>query len=147
MTAKSLGTWAAVCAGAAWLAGSPVAAQTASQSLGSVRLSQAVTANGQSLPAGTYTLRLSADPVTPVVGQAPESSRWVEFVQGGQVRGKELATVVPSAEVKQIAKMAPPAAGTSKVQVLKGADYLRVWINRAGTHYLLHLANEATAKK
>ena len=24
--------------------------------------------------------------------------------------------------------------------MLKGADYVRVWINRAGTHYLVHLA-------
>jgi hypothetical protein len=69
-------------------------AQTSGTSLGSVKI-PAVTANGQALPAGTYTLRLSGDAVTPVVGQSADAAKWVEFVQGGQVKGKELATVVP----------------------------------------------------
>ena len=115
-------------------------AQTSGTSLGSVKI-PAVTANGQALPAGTYTLRLSGDAVTPVVGQSADAAKWVEFVQGGQVKGKELATVVPAAEVKQIAKMAPPAAGTAKVQTLKGADCVRVWINKGGTNYLVHLGS------
>jgi hypothetical protein len=117
-------------------------AQSTGTSLGSVKI-PAVTANGQALPAGTYTLRLSSDAVTPVVGQSADAAKWVEFVQGGQVKGKELATVVPAAEVKQIAKMAPPAAGTAKVQTLKGADYVRVWFNKGGTHYLVHLGSTA----
>jgi hypothetical protein len=144
MTAKSLGKWVAVCAVLASTVWVPVGAQSGTQSLGSVRLTQAVSANGQSLAAGNYTLRLSNDPVTPVVGQSPDAEKWVEFVQGGQVKGKELATVVPGTEVKQIAEETPPAAGGSKVQMLKGADYVRIWFNRAGTHYLLHLN---TAKK
>lgn len=116
------------------------AAQTAGTSLGTVKLSQTVKANGQDLPAGTYTLRLTSDAVAPVVGQSPDAAQWVEFVQAGKVKGKELATKVSAADVKTIAKMAPPAAGGSKVQVLKGADYVRIWLNRAGTHYLVHLA-------
>jgi hypothetical protein len=116
------------------------AAQNAGTSLGSVTLSQAVKANGQDLAAGTYTLRASSDTVAPVVGQAPDSAQWVEFVRGGKVVGRELATKVSAADVKEIAKMAPPAAGAAKVQTLKGADYVRIWVNRAGTHYLLHLA-------
>ena len=39
---------------------------------------------------------------------------------------------------KKIAKMATPASGTSKVQTLKGNEYIRVWINQGGTHYLVH---------
>jgi hypothetical protein len=110
------------------------------QSLGSVRLTQAVKANGQDLAAGTYTLRLTSDAVQPVVGQSPDAAQWVEFVQGGQVKGREMATKVPSAEVAQIAEGTPPAAGGSKVQLLKGSEYLRVWLNRGETHYLVHLA-------
>jgi hypothetical protein len=104
-----------------------------------VRFPRAVVANGQPLAAGSYTVRLTGDPVTPVVGQK-DSERWVEFVQGGQVRGKELASVVAPADIKAVAEMTPPAAGTSKVQMLRGADYLRVWVNRGGTHYLVHLS-------
>ena len=37
-----------------------------------------------------------------------------------------------------VVKDTPPASGSSKVQVLRGNDYLRVWINRGGNHYLMH---------
>jgi len=107
--------------------------------LGSVRLPRAVVANGQPLPSGTYTVRLSPDAVTPVVGQGG-SEHWVEFVQRGEVKGKELASVVKPADVKAVAKISPPAAGGAKVQMLRGADYMRVWLNRAGTQYLVHLS-------
>ena len=117
----------------------PAAAQ-AGESLGTVRLPRSVMANGQVLAAGTYVARLSKEPVTPVVGQSLDSSRWVEFVEDGQVRGRELATVVPPADVKQVAKGTPPPSGTARVQALRGADYLRVWFNRAGTQYLIHFA-------
>jgi hypothetical protein len=116
------------------------AAQTAAQSLGQARLPRAVMANGQALPAGTYTLRLSADAVTAVVGQTPAESRWVEFVQNGQVRGREMATVLSATELAAVAEGRRPAAGAVQVELLKGNDYIRVWANRAGTHYLLHLA-------
>ena len=145
MSTSSALRWVGLCAGLVFGATLTTAnAQTpANTSLGSVRIPQAVKANGQDLPAGTYTLRLTSDAVTPVVGQAPDASQWVEFVQGGQVKGKELATKATAAEVKQIAEMTPPGAGTSKVQMLKGSDYIRVWMNRAGTHYLVHLATTA----
>src|SRR6187549_2573488 len=71
----------------------------AAQSLGSITLAKAVVADGQPLPAGTYTLRLSGDTPTKVVGQPAESEKWVEFVQGGKVKGRELASVVSAADV------------------------------------------------
>lgn len=118
--------------------------QAAPQTLGTVRLTRAVAANGEPLAAGTYTVRLSADPVTPVVGQSPDASRWVEFVQAGRVKGKELATVIPATDIAQIAKRGkPPAAGTARVEMLKGGEYLRVWINHAGMNYLVHLSIKA----
>ena len=68
--------------------------------------------------------------------------RWVEFVQGGKVAGREVVSIVPSDEVKDLqpGPDAPPSkrAGT-KVEMLKGNDYLRVWINRAGVIYLIHM--------
>jgi hypothetical protein len=115
-----------------------VAAQA--QSLASVRIPRAVMANGQALPAGTYAVRLSTEAVTPVVGQSTEESRWVEFLQGSQVRGKELATVLTGAAVGAVVEGTRPASGRAKVELLKGNDYLRVWINAQGTHYLIHLA-------
>jgi len=137
MRAKSLVTAATAATLAVFMSVGALVAQT-TQSLGSVRLPKSVTANGQPLAAGTYSVRLSGDAVTPAVGQTPESEKWVEFLQNGQVKGKELATVVSPGDVKQVAKGAPPASGTAKVEALKGEDYLRVWLNRSGTQYLIH---------
>ena len=117
-----------------------IASAQTGETLGTVRLAGSVVANGQPLPAGSYTVRLSAEPVTKVVGQPPESERWVEFVQSGQVRGRELATVVPPADVKEVAKGTPPPAGVARVQTLRGGEYQRVWFNRGGTQYLIHLS-------
>ena len=70
-----------------------------------------------------------------------ELERWVEFRQDGAVLGRELASIVPAAEIGDVAASTPPpASGTSRVEVLRGNDYVRVWINRDGTHYLIHLA-------
>lgn len=121
-----------------------VQAQTPAATLASsVRIPAGVSANGQPLPAGTYTVRVSADPVTPVVGQGPDSAKWVEFVQGGQVRGKELASVVAPADVKAVAKRTPPNQGVGVVHTLRGNDYVRVWVNQGGSQYLVHLTAAA----
>lgn len=118
----------------------PAAPSGGAQGLGSVRVPRNAVANGEALAAGTYTVRLASGGVPGAVGQTPDESKWVEFVQGTQVRGKEVATVMTADEVKKIAETSIPAPGTNKVQVLKGEEYLRVWINRANTHYLVHLA-------
>jgi hypothetical protein len=120
-----------------------LAAQTAPAPLATtVRIPSGVTADGKPLPAGTYSVRVSSEAVTPVVGQGPGSERWVEFVQAGQVKGRELASVVAPADVKQVAKRTPPPSGRALVQALRGADYVRVWVNQDGTQYLLHLAKQ-----
>jgi hypothetical protein len=107
--------------------------------LGTVRLPRAVTADGKPLPAGTYEVRLTGDPARPdAVGATEQLQRWVQFVQKGQVRGREVVNIVPQGEIKMVVKDAPPAANQSKVQVLRGNEYLRVWINRGGHHYLMH---------
>lgn len=141
MNAKSFTAW--LFAGLLAMGTTAMQAQSAGQSLGTVRLTQRVVADGQTLPAGTYTVRLTDAAVTPVVGQSPQSAHWVEFLQGGQVKGRELATVVPQAELKAVTDLAPPASGSAKVQTLRGGDYLRIWVNRGGTQYLVHLATGA----
>jgi hypothetical protein len=114
--------------------------------LGTVRLPRAVTADGKPLPAGSYQVRLTAQVSKPdAVGQTEELERWVEFMKGKTVAGREVVTIVPQAEIKMVVKDAPPPSGASKVQVLRGNDYLRVWINRGGTHYLVHFPIAAAA--
>ena len=117
-------------------------APTTETALGSVRIPRAVKANGQDLRAGTYQVRLTAQEATPAVpGQKME--RWVEFVQGGKGAGREVVSLIPADEVKdtQPGPDLPgksPRAGT-RVDMLKGNEYLRVWITRAGVQYLIHM--------
>ncbi len=119
-------------------------APTGDLSLGSVRLTRAVSADGKPLPAGTYQVRLTAQQAKPdAVGASENIERWVEFLQRGTVKGREVVSIVPQAEVKTVVKDAPPPAGGSKVQVLRGNEYVRVWINKAGNHYLIHMPTGA----
>lgn len=109
--------------------------------LGAVRISRAVKADGQPLPVGTYQLRVTtrqAEPAAP--GQTPYYERWAEFMQGGQVKGREVVTIVPASDIGQVAETKPPSAGGYRTELLKGGDYLRLWVNRGGNHYLVHFA-------
>jgi hypothetical protein len=108
--------------------------------LGSVRIPRNVTADGKPLAAGTYQVKVTAQEAKPeAVGTTEPLERWAEFSQKGAVKGREVVTIVPQSEIKMVVKDAPPASGTSKVQTLRGNDYIRVWVNRGGTHYLIHL--------
>ena len=108
--------------------------------LGTVRIPRAVMADGKPLAAGRYQVRLTEQTAAPdAVGISDNLERWAEFVQGGKVTGRELVTIVPQSEIKMVVKDPPPASGSSKVQMLRGNEYLRVWINRQGNHYLIHL--------
>jgi hypothetical protein len=113
---------------------------TGDVALGSINLNKAVKADGKPLPAGTYQVRLTAEQASSEAkGQTKASERWVEFVRGGKVVGREVVTIVPQAEIGLVQKDTPPARNAAKVETLKGGDYVRVWINRGGNYYLIHL--------
>ena len=100
MTVKAIGSVLAGAVAVVLLAPSVLLhAQTAATTLGTVRLTRGVMADGKALSAGSYSLRVTADAVTPVKGQGPENAKWVEFVQGGQVKGRELASVVAASYI------------------------------------------------
>lgn len=120
--------------------------------LGTVAIPRGVMADGKPLPAGRYTVRLTTQTAAPgsAPGALPELERWVEFVQGGQVRGRELASIVPADEVK-MTMPGPDMPGRvgrtgSRVEMLKGGEYLRVWIARGGHNYLIHLSAGSATK-
>jgi hypothetical protein len=121
---------------------------TGEVALGAVSIPRAVTADGKPLAKGTYQVRLTAQNATaPAPGASPNLERWVEFTQGGQVKGREVVSIVPAGEVKDL--MPGPDEGrkvtnSSKVELLKGNDYLRVWINRRGVNYLIHMPANAS---
>jgi hypothetical protein len=108
-------------------------------SLGSITLSKKVMADGKPLAAGTYQIRLTGDAPKPGVGQAPDAEKYVEFLKGGKVVAKEVATVISAEDMGKIAKSRRPAANSAKVETLKGNDYTRIWINKSGNNYLINL--------
>ena len=150
-------TWLVGILASVMLVGSAAAqAQTSGEvptgevALGAVTLPRAVMADGKPLAKGRYTVRLTAQPAQPpAVGLSPPLERWVEFVQGGQVKGREVVSIVPAAEVKDLQPNPDGPkmnTGGTRVEMLKGDDYLRVWIARGGVHYLLHLPPSAATR-
>jgi hypothetical protein len=119
--------------------GPAVPAGTTVTQLGPVRIGKAVKADGQALPVGTYQLRVTTREASPAAaGQTPQYERWAEFLQGGQIKGREVVTVVPQSDISAVAEDRPPRAGAYRADVLKGGDYYRLWFNKGGNHYLVH---------
>jgi hypothetical protein len=122
------------------------AAPAGEVTLGTFRLPKAVTADGKPLPAGTYTAKVTAQEAKPeAVGTTEPLERWAEFSRGKTVQGREVVVIVPEPEIKLVVKDTPPrSGGPAKVQTLRGNDYIRVWFNRAGNHYLIYFPTGAT---
>lgn len=123
--------------------------------LGTVTIPRTVMADGKTLSSGRYTIRLTAQSAQPTVpGQLPDLNRWVEFVQGTNVRGREVVSIIPADEVDdtqqgpdlEVGRRHVPRGG-QRVEMLKGGDYLRVWINRSGFDYLVHLPPSGAAAR
>jgi hypothetical protein len=117
----------------------PASAPSGTIALGAVHIPKAVKADGKPLAAGTYQVRVTADGPPPGTGQSQGVERWAEFVQGGTVKGREVVTIVPQAEIGQVQKDTPPRPNAAKVETLKGGDYIRLWVNKGGNYYLMHL--------
>ena len=120
------------------LAATTAFAQTGTN-LGTVTLGKKVMADGKPLAAGTYQVRLTTDEPKPGVGQEAGAEKYVEFVRGGKVAGREVATIISSQDIGKIAKGKHPKPGASSVELLKGGDFYRVWINKGGTNYLINM--------
>jgi hypothetical protein len=132
--------------------GATTAVPSGQVTLGTVTIPRPVMADGKPLPRGRYTLRLTAQSAQPTVpGQLPDLNRWVEFVQGSTVRGREVVSIVPADEVKDT-QPGPDMPGhvgrnATRVEMLKGGEYLRVWVNRGGNNYLMHLPPAGAATR
>ena len=101
-------------------------------------------ATGQPLEPGPYRVRLT-DESAPVVDQEPPTTtRWVEFLheEDGAIAGRALAAVVPDSEIEEIAVNWVPR-NQVRVDELLGGDYVRVWLNRSGSSYLVHMPTSA----
>jgi hypothetical protein len=119
--------------------GSPSDVPTTVTMLGTVHIGKAVKADGQPLAPGTYQMRVTEREASPpAAGQTPQFERWAEFLQGGQVKGREVVTIVTADAAKQVMKERNPPQGGYRADVLKGGDYYRIWYRKGGNHYLVH---------
>jgi hypothetical protein len=50
-----------------------------------------------------------------------------------------MASVVSAEDIGAVAKGPEPKPNSARVDLLKGGEYLRVWMNNAGTHYIVNL--------
>ena len=122
------------------------AAQSASMTLGTIRITQSVLAHGQPLAPGTYDVRLTGESLPPNPGQSPDAVRVVEFVKDGQVVARDAAEVM-TAEGSVIGT-AGRAGSKPRVEMLKGGEFVRVSAMRDGMRYLIYLpmANAQSSK-
>jgi hypothetical protein len=118
-------------------------AQSGNTALGTVNVTKKVMADGKPLTPGSYQVRLTNDAPKPGAGQAPDAETYVEFVRGGKVVAREVATVIPDSEIAKIAKGKKPGRNSASTELLKGGDYYRIWINRGGNNYLINLPTGA----
>ena len=115
------------------------APNAAADVLATVRIPQAALANGKPLPPGTYELRLTREQPAPLKGQSADAQRWVEFVAGGAVAGREVAEILRDSDLPAVGASSVPSGTGTRVDLLKGGDFLRVSVKRGGERYLVYL--------
>jgi hypothetical protein len=107
--------------------------------LGTVRITAPVRAGGKPLAAGTYELRLSSERPTPNPGQGADSQRWVDFVANNVVVARDVAEILRDADLPPTGASTQPVADGVRAEMLRGGEFLRISVRRAGVRYLIHL--------
>lgn len=103
-------------------------------------ITQSVLANGKPLPAGVYELRLTNERPTALAGQSADAERWVEFVANGAVVGRDVAIVLRDDDLPAEGASSVPAREGTRIDMLKGGEFLRISVKRGRERYLVYLA-------
>jgi hypothetical protein len=104
----------------------------------SVRIPIAVLADGKPLPPGQYNLRLTGNQ-PPQPGQASGAQQAVEIIAGGNVVARETAEVLRDDDLPAVGAPSQSVQNGTKVEMLKGGEFLRISIKRDGARYLVYL--------
>lgn len=107
--------------------------------LTAVHITQSVLANGKPLPPGLYELRLTNNRPTPLPGQSQDAGHWVEFVANGNVVAREVAEVLRDDDLPSVGASSVPARDGTRVELLKGGEFLRISVRRGSERYLVYL--------
>ena len=104
----------------------------------SVRIPIAVLADGKPLPPGQYNLRLTGTQ-PPQPGQPAGAQQAVEFIASGNVVARETAEVLRDDDRPAVGASSELVQSGTRVEMLKGGEFLRISIKREGARYLVYL--------
>jgi hypothetical protein len=107
--------------------------------LATVHITQAVIAGDTPLPRGEYDIRLATGGPAPLAGQSPGAQRWIEFVDGDLVTARDVAEVLRDDDVTPMGASARPVRDGTRVEMLKGGEFLRISVKRGSERFLIHL--------
>jgi hypothetical protein len=111
--------------------------------LTTVRITTAVLAGGTSLPAGTYELRLTGQSPGPAGDEQRTVGEWVEFVANGKVVAREIAVILYDDQLPSEGASSQKVTNGTRVEMLKGGDFLRISVKRENVRYLIYLPPKA----
>ena len=125
-------------------AGSPnpqsIAGTTAGASvLATVQISTPVLAGGTLLAADRYEVRLTGEHPTPRVGQSRTAQESVEFVVNGKVVARDVAEILYDDDLPSSGASSQRAKTGTRVELLKGGEFLRISVKRERERYLIYL--------
>lgn len=107
--------------------------------LTTVRIATTVMADGTLLPAGTYELRLTGQSPVPVGNEQRTVREWVEFVANGKVVAREVAEILYDDDLPSVGASSQKVSGGTRVEMLKGGEFLRISVKREKVRYLIYL--------
>ena len=107
--------------------------------LTTVHIATTVTAGGTSLPAGTYELRLTGQSPVPVGDEQRTLREWVEFVANGKVVAREVAEILYDDDLPSVGASSQKVPSGTRVEMLKGGEFLRISVKRENVRYLIYL--------
>lgn len=119
-------------------------AQTPASTVGndvaaSVQIPVTVLADGKPLPPGRYSLRLTAERSAPLPGQPAGAQQSVELMADGKVVAREIAEVLKDEDLPIEGASSQHVQNGTRVEMLKGGEFLRISVKRDGARYLLYL--------
>jgi len=107
--------------------------------LTTVRINAPVLAGGAPLPAGTYEIRLTGQRPSPPAGQPQDAEESVEFVADGKVVARETAEIIDDDDLPAEGASSQTVQQGTRVEMLKGGEFLRISIKRDRQRYLIYL--------
>ena len=103
-----------------------------------VRIPVAVLADGKPLPPGRYNVRLTGNQ-PPQPGQPAGAQQAVEIIADGNVVARETAEVLKDDDLPPVGASSQSVQSGTRVEMLKGGEFLRISMKRDGARYLVYL--------